>query len=200
MADPNPYRQFIATGSQFTGAAPNATFTAGGLWTFPGQAGNQPMLRVIRWKTTGTVVSVVWRWQSQQVGSLNFDNQMANFTVGKTATGAGGATGVIYSQTDSGASGTLRLKGVTGTFVNNEALVDNNGTPGAALVDGTFSKATKELYAGGTAAEYEEVFVGDGYPVPLDDDGTPQYLQFVTTTLSGEAWAECEWDFRRLSK
>lgn len=65
---------------------------------------------------------------------LAFDAQAANFTVGLTVTGGtSGATGVIASQVDAGATGVLRLIGVVGTFVNNEALIDS--AAGAAVVN-----------------------------------------------------------------
>ena len=68
---------------------------------------------------------------------LAYDGQSANFTVGKTLTGASsGATGVIVADTDGGATGTLVLKNVEGTFLDNEAITDNNTTPGVAVANG----------------------------------------------------------------
>ncbi len=72
--------------------------------------------------------------------TLAYDNQTANFTAGKKLTGAtSGATAIILEDADSGATGTLTLGSVTGTFQNNEIITDNNGTPGSATVDGTLT-------------------------------------------------------------
>ena len=71
---------------------------------------------------------------------LNYDGQTVNFNVGARVTGGtSGATGIIYKDTDAGATGVLELIGITGTFSNNEAITDNGETPGAAVVDGTGS-------------------------------------------------------------
>jgi len=67
---------------------------------------------------------------------LNYDNESGNFTVGLTVTGGtSSATGVISSLIDSGATGTLLLKNISGVFQNNEALTDTS--TGAADVAGT---------------------------------------------------------------
>lgn len=66
---------------------------------------------------------------------LNFDGQTGNFTNGLTITGGtSGAHGVLASNTDAGATGTLRMTGVVGTFVDNEAITDSGA--GAAVVNG----------------------------------------------------------------
>lgn len=78
--------------------------------------------------------------QVTSFGTLAYDAQSANFTVGLKVTGAGGATGWIEADTDAGATGTLTLSNVTGVFVNNEALTDS-GT-GAAVVNGILTSKT----------------------------------------------------------
>ena len=66
---------------------------------------------------------------------LLFKNQTANFTVGQTITGASsGASGVLVSQSDAGASGTLFLKLISGLFINNEIITDGLG--GSATTNG----------------------------------------------------------------
>lgn len=71
--------------------------------------------------------------------TLAYDGQVANFTVGHTIVGGiSGATGILVSQVDAGATGTLVLRAVTGTFVDNDPLTDApgagngnaNGAPG----------------------------------------------------------------------
>lgn len=72
---------------------------------------------------------------------LAYDNGTAAFTPGKTLTGATShATAVIVSTGDI-VSGSLYLHTITGTFLNNEAIVDNGTTPGSALVNGTIEDA-----------------------------------------------------------
>lgn len=69
---------------------------------------------------------------------LMYDAQTANFTVGKTVTGGtSGATAYILGDTDGGSTGVLRLTNIVGTFQDNEAITDDNSTPGAAVVNGT---------------------------------------------------------------
>lgn len=78
--------------------------------------------------------------QATTYGTLAYDAQSANFTAGLLVTGAGGATGIIESDTDSGTAGTLLLSNISGTFVNDEALTDS-GT-GAATVNGVLTSIT----------------------------------------------------------
>lgn len=76
------------------------------------------------------------RPKSTSMGDLGYDNQTANFTVGKTLTGGtSGATAVITNDVDSGTDGTLTLKEIAGTFQNNETITDSSG--GSALANGT---------------------------------------------------------------
>ncbi len=64
-----------------------------------------------------------------------YDTQTGNFTLGNVLTGAtSGATARITADADGGATGTLTLQDVVGTFVDNEALSD--GATGAALANG----------------------------------------------------------------
>jgi hypothetical protein len=79
--------------------------------------------------------------QLQQNFMLGYDGGTAVFTAGKTLTGATShATAVIVS-TGAQAAGTLTLHTITGTFVNDEVITDNNGTPGAAVVNGVIAEA-----------------------------------------------------------
>ena len=81
--------------------------------------------------------------QSTTYGTLGYDAESAGFTAGLLVTGAGGATGIIESDTEivADTSGTLLLSNVTGTFVNDEALTDS-GT-GAATVNGVLTSVTR---------------------------------------------------------
>ncbi len=77
--------------------------------------------------------------------TLDYDGQTANFTPGATVRGLTSmATGIIMEDTDGGATGTLELKKVFGAFIDNEPLVDDNGTPGAAVVNGVLTRVLTE--------------------------------------------------------
>lgn len=74
---------------------------------------------------------------------LNYNTQTANFTVGAVLTGGtSGAKAVIIGDTDAGATGTLVLRNVAGTFVTGETITDGSG--GSAKANGT-------TYAGGAS-------------------------------------------------
>ena len=78
---------------------------------------------------------------------LPYDGQSANFTVGKVVKGdTSGAFGEILYDTDSGATGTLVLAPIKGTFIDNETIRDDNGTPGVAVVNGSASTSTFGFY------------------------------------------------------
>lgn len=77
-----------------------------------------------------------------QVETLAYDTQTANFTVGLKLTGASSdATGWIVYDDDGGATGTLVLSDVQGTFTAAETITDSS--TGSA-------KATAASVAGGT--------------------------------------------------
>ncbi len=84
-------------------------------------------------KTTGAVTA--WA-DSSGSKTLDYDGQSGNFAAGLLVTGGtSGATGYIHQDTDAGATGTLLLTDVRGTFVDNEAITDSS--TGAAVVNGT---------------------------------------------------------------
>jgi len=66
--------------------------------------------------------------------ALPYDGQTGNFTVGNVVTGGtSGATALIISDLDAGATGTLIVTGVSGAFQDNETLTD--GATGSALAN-----------------------------------------------------------------
>lgn len=72
--------------------------------------------------------------------SLAYKTQSANFTVGQVVSGATSkASGFIVADADSGATGTLKLINVVGTFQANEVLTDALG--GSAIVSGALAGA-----------------------------------------------------------
>lgn len=66
---------------------------------------------------------------------LNYDGQTGAFTEGQIVTSAGGATGYITADHNSDPTGTLVLRTVRGTFVDDETITDP--ITGAAVVNGT---------------------------------------------------------------
>jgi len=76
--------------------------------------------------------------------TLNYDAQTGNFTTGKIVTGGtSGATAVILEDSDAGATGTLTLGNISGTFQDNETITDT-GT-GSATVNGTLTYSIAEV-------------------------------------------------------
>lgn len=96
---------------------------------------------------------------------LVYDGQTANFNVGATLTGydfsgkGSHAQGKIVNDVDGGVTGTLTLKEVTGKFEDNMVIVDDGGTPGAALVNDS-AGGTKVRLVGGTWATLTANAVG----------------------------------------
>lgn len=80
-----------------------------------------------------------------RVVKLRYRTQTANFTVGSVLTGASsGATATISADSDAGATGTLTLTAVVGTFTDGEIITD--AVTGSATADGTqFGETTLTL-------------------------------------------------------
>lgn len=79
--------------------------------------------------------------------TLPYDAQASNFTVGQVVTGGtSSASGTILSDSDSGATGTLTIYKVTGTFQDNEALTDPLGGSATANFAGTWAARVSEQY------------------------------------------------------
>ncbi len=80
---------------------------------------------------------------SYEAQALGYDTQTAEFTAGKTLTGAlSSATGLIKGVQDVDAAGNLILINDTGTFQNDETIADNNSSPGSATSNGTLGSAS----------------------------------------------------------
>lgn len=109
--------------------------------------------------------------------TLAYDTQTANFTAGATLTGASsGATARIQADSDSGTTGTLTLIDISGEFLDNEIITDNNGTPGSATANGTLSHQNASLDTVGvsslrtayeTNAAWDVAFVANGSEIEL---------------------------------
>lgn len=118
--------------------------------------------------------------------TLAYDAQTANFTVGDTLTGAtSGATARIVADADGGASGTLTLRDIVGTFENNEEVTDGLG--GSALVNGTLTPDNAALL-GATASPTAAVESAVGLAADFAASGTEIEIQ-----VTGEASKTYEW-------
>jgi hypothetical protein len=115
---------------------------------------------------------------------LPFTGQTVNFTAGLTVTGgSSGAKAIILAiQSDAGATGTIRVVGVRGTFTNGEALTDTGGGNGTL---GTQAAVT------GVAATVAEIV--NGLRSKLDALGKAITFTDQTTFLRGTANVAGAW-------
>ena len=121
---------------------------------------------------------------------LNFDAQTGSFTATNTITGAtSGATATIQSVVDAGATGTLTLSNVIGTFQDDEVIYES-ALGAELLTDGVFaftSKAAAKGVAGITKANPGVVSfdAAHGYV-----DGDVIFFDNLNemTELNGEYW------------
>ena len=100
---------------------------------------------------------------------LNFDAGVSEISVDDTITGAGGASGIVTAITSIGswaggtASGSMRIRNVTGTFVDDEVL-SVSGTP-SAVVDGTAEERAA------TTDEADSIYLLEAISATRDDIG-----------------------------
>ena len=111
------------------------------------------------------------------IKTLPYDGQTVNFNLGTTITGDdSGATARIIGDADGGATGTLTLYNIHGTFQDDETIRDNGATPGVAVVNGTIS-ASNVTYR----------YAGDLDNVTWDGETwTKRAMQLDVTKQSGE--------------
>jgi hypothetical protein len=82
--------------------------------------------------------------------TLDYDAETGAFTAGLTLTGGtSSATAEIVEVIDNGTTGTLRIKGITGTFQDNETITDSS--TGSADADGTQTAVTATLTGADTS-------------------------------------------------
>tara|TARA_R100000656_G_scaffold61465_1_gene47461 strand:+ start:750 stop:2543 length:1794 start_codon:yes stop_codon:yes gene_type:complete len=121
--------------------------------------------------------------------TIDYGTQTANFTVGARITGAtSGATATILEDSDGGATGTLTIGNITGTFQSGEIITDNGSPTGSAtttsvveFVDTVISAAPKakvlkvigaRLFAGNIEQDEASVAysgIDDGSNPPFDN-------------------------------
>lgn len=81
---------------------------------------------------------------SRAPSTLLYASQTVNFTVGDIVTGANSlATARVVADSDSGATGTLSLEDVQGTFANGEIITGS--TTGSATVNGSIADGTHSV-------------------------------------------------------
>lgn len=138
---------------------------------------------------TGSLAKGAWYYNNyiyiasgtdiSRVGPLNtlpYDGQSGNFTAGLTVTGGtSGATGVIVSDVDGGATGTLTLQQISGIFTDNETITDTS--TGSAAVNRTFASLIGNTFWTGTCAE--TALTNTGYPLTLHSIGYLNHFGFA---------------------
>jgi len=165
------------------------TATATKAWSIPLKAGQQAYFVA---KVIGKGRNIVQR-AIYHIGcgafrpgsTLAYDTQTANFTAGAIITGASsGATARIQADSDSGTTGTLTLTDISGEFIDNEIITDDNASPGSATVNGTLSHQNASLDSTGnvnlravfeTTAGYAAAFVANGPEIELQVTGATSH-------------------------
>jgi len=102
---------------------------------------------------------------------LGYDGQIGNFTLGDTVTGlTSGASGIVFSDNDSGTYGTLGLIGISGAFQNDEELQASGATK--AYANGTLSSCQAYIAeaSSGTGVSYT---ITANTPTTLTLSGSP---------------------------
>lgn len=118
--------------------------------------------------------------------TIDYDTQTANFNVGATLTGGTSTfTAIIVADTDGGATGTLDLVYVTGTFTNGETITDDGTTPGSASY--TASTQTTKTTTYTTRALYSHLQDTFDELVQLDDT-VPMSAQTPTEFTLINGW------------
>lgn len=111
---------------------------------------------------------------SRPPSQLAYDTQTANFAPGLILTGAtSGAFGLIVADADSGAFGTLKLRNITGIFLDNEIITDT--ATGSAMANGSQADQNATLLGSVTSlraareddAAWDATFVANGPEIEL---------------------------------
>ncbi len=122
--------------------------------------------------------------------TLAYDAQTTNFLDGETITGGtSGATATILEQADGGASGTLTIGSITGTFEDNELITS---TSGSADVNGTLSFVYTPISGAPIAKTINligsRLFAGVGpsvqYSAPDDGITNPPFNNWTVSTTA----------------
>ena len=126
--------------------------------------------------------------------TLDYDAQTANFTVGRKVVGQKSrAQGIIADDTDAGATGTLELKRVIGSFIDGEIISEEGlATPGSATADGVAVRVLQEgadwavITAG--AVDANNAFLNPELPAGDGDRGVVIPRRFRLKIVEGGTW------------
>ncbi len=96
--------------------------------------------------------------RSQEIYNLSYDAKTASFAPNETLTGStSGTTAVIVSVIPASATvGLLKIRGIVGTFVNNELI---NSASGSATANGTASLASSVTIDGVTTSTLSQIWM-----------------------------------------
>lgn len=115
-----------------------------------------------------------------EFSTLDYDAQSSNFTVGLVLTGGTSlATAIIVIDDDSGATGTLTIRKITGTFETNETITDSS--TGSATSDGTVTRILAMNYP--TAGQRWEVLCES-----TEDDTTRTGARTILVTYLDDSY------------
>lgn len=172
--------------------------TAAKGWAFelePGQVGHFEAVVIGRQRNGTNTAEYFSAVSAKRPGSqLAYDTQTANFTVGDIITGAtSGATARLIADSDSGATGTLTLQDITGTFIDDETITGTSG--GSAKVNGALVAQSvillgsqSDLRAREDVAGWGIAFVANGPEIELRVTGatstTVEWLVHVRSVLT----------------
>ena len=125
-----------------------------------------------------------WRYIDSATLELPFDAQTVNYGGGGlTVTGGtSGATGVIVETIDNGTTGTLRLKSVVGTFVDNELVTASTGSATSNIPSGA---TAVPAITGATTTSFSHVWVFKSRLFFLKKDSLNAYALNTVDSLGG---------------
>jgi hypothetical protein len=152
----------------------------------PGQVGHFEAVVIGRQRNGTNTAEYFSSVSAKRPGSqLAYDTQTANFVVGNVLTGGtSGATGRIISDTDGGATGTLVLQDITGTFIDDETITDGSG--GSAKANGALVSQNAALL--GTQADHRAREDVVGWAIAFAANGPEIELR-----VTGAASTTVEW-------
>jgi hypothetical protein len=122
------------------------------------------------------------------IKSLAFDGLTQAFVIGRTLTGGtSSATGVIVGIIPTGATtGRLKLRSVSGTFQNDEAITGSGTAGGAAVANGVAADASSIVITGVATSDLSHVWQ-HGSRLWFVQDGTTKAWYLPVDSIGGTA-------------
>lgn len=200
-------RQSVAAGSQFTGLTSTTGLMA--LTGLP-SASHEYVLHRFRITTpdAGTITTGKLDAVDLSEGFLAYDGQTGNLGTDTTVNGDGDgdADADIVSDDDDGATGTLHLKNIVGTFENDDDLTGDDTFVAVANGAVEFKRQviddfdSVDLADGACSIEWGDSDEGYGVPKNRDPDssanGTSYAIRFVSTGLTLATVIELDYGYR----